>query len=61
MYVENLEKFTHANAQFNKMQLKQSEKTCSLWFYLKDDATDFNVDITNDDKFKFFRYKAKLL
>ena len=38
-----------------------SETTGSLWFYLKDEATDFNADIANDNIFKSFKYKAKLL
>ena len=38
-----------------------SETTGSLWFYSKDEATNFNADIVNDDKSKSFKYKAKLL
>ena len=38
-----------------------SETTRSLWFYLKDEGTNFNVDIANDNDFKSFKYKAKLL
>ena len=38
-----------------------SETTGSLWFYSKDEATNFNADITNTDDFKSFRYKTKLL
>ena len=38
-----------------------SETTGSLWFYSKDESTDFNADITNDNNFKCFMYKAKLL
>ena len=38
-----------------------SETTGSLWFYSKDEAIDFNADIANDDNFKSFKYKAKLL
>ena len=37
------------------------QTTGSLWFYSKDGATDFNVDIANTDDFKSFKYKAKLL
>ena len=33
----------------------------SLWFYSKDEATNFNADIENTDDFKSFKYKAKLL
>ena len=38
-----------------------SETTGSLCFYSKDEATNFNADIANDNKFKSFGYKAKLL
>ena len=38
-----------------------SETTASLWFYFKDEATNFNADIANDNNFKSFMYKAKLL
>ena len=36
-----------------------SETTGSLWFYSKDEATDYNADIANDNNFKSFKYKAK--
>ena len=39
----------------------QSETTRSLWFYSKDEATDFNADIADTDNFKSFMYKAKFL
>ena len=38
-----------------------SETTGSLWFYSKDEATNFNADIANDNNLKSFKYKAKLL
>ena len=38
-----------------------SETTGSLWFYSKDEATNFNADIVLDNKFKSFEYLAKLL
>ena len=38
-----------------------SETAGSLWFYSKDETTDFNADIANTDNFKSFQYKAKLL
>ena len=37
------------------------ETTGSLWFYSKDEATNFNNNIVNTDNFKSFKYKAKLL
>ena len=33
----------------------------SLWFNSKDEATNFNADIANDNDFKSFEYKAKIL
>ena len=38
-----------------------SETIGSLWFYSKDEATDFNNNIANTDDFKSFKCKAKLL
>ena len=38
-----------------------SKATGILWFYSKDQATNFNADIANDNSFKSFKYKAKLL
>ena len=38
-----------------------SERTRSLSFCSKDEATDFNEDIANTDDFKSFKYKVKLL
>ena len=38
-----------------------SETTGSLWFYSKDEATNFNADIVNDNNINFFKYKAKLI
>ena len=32
-----------------------------MWFYSKDETTDFNADIANTDNFKCLKYKAKLL
>ena len=38
-----------------------SETTGSLWFYSKDEATNFDDDIANNNNFKSFEYNAKLL
>ena len=40
---------------------KYSDTTGTLWFYSKDEATNFNADIGNNNAFKFFEYKVKLL
>ena len=37
-----------------------SDTTGSLWFYSKNGATNFNVDIENNAAFKYFMYKTKL-
>ena len=38
-----------------------SETMRSLWFYSKDEAAIFNNNIANTNRFKYFKYKAKLL
>ena len=38
-----------------------SDKTGSLWLYSKDEATNFNADIGNNDNCKSLKYKAKSL
>ena len=37
------------------------ERTGSLWFHLKHEATNVNADIANDNNFKSFAYQAKLV
>ena len=37
------------------------ETTGNLWFYSKDEATNFNANVANDKISKSFKYKAKLL
>ena len=38
-----------------------SDTTGRLWFYSKDEATNFNTDTEDNNNFKSFKYKAKLL
>ena len=38
-----------------------SKTAGSLWFYSKDEATNFTANIANTNDFKSFKYKAKLL
>ena len=38
-----------------------SHTTGSLWFYSKDEATNFGADIEDKDEFKSFKYKTKLM
>ena len=40
---------------------KYSETAGSLWFYSKDEATNFNADIAKDNNFQSFKYKANFL
>ena len=40
---------------------KYSETTESLWFYSEDEVINFNAVIDNDNNFKSFNYKIKLL
>ena len=44
-----------------KIQIQLCQTKGSLWFYSKDEATNFNNDIENTDHFKSFKYKTKLL
>ena len=44
-----------------KYSSNYSETTRSLWFYSKDETTDFYADVANTNDFKSFKYKAKLL
>ena len=37
-----------------------SETRGILWFYSKDETTNFNAGIANNNNFKSFKYKAKL-
>ena len=54
-------RFGHANVQSNEYSSNYSETKGSLWFYSKDEATNFHADIANTNDFKYFKYKAKLL
>ena len=41
--------------------LNYSKTTRNLWFYSIGEAINFNAYIANDNNFKSFKYKAKLL
>ena len=48
-------RFSHANVQFNiEYSSNYSGITGSLWFYSKNEGTDFNADIANTDNFESF-------
>ena len=38
-----------------------SETNESLWFYSKDESTNFNAGIATHNNFNSFKYKSKLL
>ena len=38
-----------------------SETTGRLWFYSKDETTNFDAHIANNNNFKYIEYTAKLL
>ena len=38
-----------------------SETAGCWWFYSKDEASNFNADVANGDKFKSFKCNVKLL
>ena len=44
-----------------KYSSNYSETKGSLWFYSKDETTNFNAVIANTDYFKSFKYKDKFL
>ena len=41
--------------------IEYSSNLKQLWFYSKDEATNFNPDIADTNNIKYFEYKAKLL
>ena len=61
--VDNAENLDLVMSMYNLIEYSSnySETTGSLWFYSKDEATDFNAVIVNNNSFKSFEYKTKLL
>ena len=45
---------------FIEHKSKNSDTAGSLWFYSKDEVTNFEADIANTNAFKSFEYKTKL-
>ena len=45
----------------SEYSLNYSDATGSLWYYSKRGAANFNAYIANDNNFKSFRSRAKLL
>ena len=54
-------RFSHGNVKLIEYSSNYSETTGSLWFYSKGEATNFNADVVDNNNFKSFTYKAKLL
>ena len=44
-----------------KYSSNYSQTTGSLWFYSKDEKTNFGADVANTNNFESFECKAKLL
>ena len=61
--VDNAEDLDLIVSMYNLIEYSSSysETTESLWFYSKDKGTNFDADIDNNNNFKSFEYKAKLL
>ena len=61
--IDDAEDFDLVMSMYNLIEYSSnfSKTTGSLWFYSKDEATDFNGDIANDDDFKSFKCKTNLL
>ena len=38
-----------------------TQQVCGLWFYFKDETTDFDVHIVGNNDFKSFKYNAEFL
>ena len=58
---KNCALFTKCITNLIEYSSNYSERTGSLWFYSKDEATDYNADIAKNNKFRSFKSKAKLL
>ena len=52
-------RFSHSICNLTEQSSNCSQTTVSLWFYLKDGRTNFNVNIANDSNFNIFKHKAK--
>ena len=49
-------RFSHENVQSNRYSSNYSDTTGGLWFYSKDEATDFHANIANTGNFKPFMH-----
>ena len=53
-------RFGHPNEKL-EYSSNHSNTRGKLWFYSKDEATNFNYDIADTNNFKSFKYTTKLL
>ena len=55
--IHNVEHLHLAMSMYNLFEYSSNscDKTGSLWFYSKDEATNFNVDVTDGNNFNFFK------
>ena len=59
--IDDVEFLDFFMAMYNMIEYRIIEPTGSLWFYSNNEATDFDNNAVNTNKFKFFKDKAKLL
>ena len=61
--IDNAEKLNLAMQMYNLIEYSSnySETAGSLWFYSKDEKSNFNINIENTNSFKSFKHKASLL
>ena len=59
--MDDVEDLNLTMAMYNLLEFSSnySNMKGNLWFYWKDEATNFNVDIGNNVVFKSFVYKPK--
>ena len=54
-------RFSHPNVESDRTYFKLLWNNRELWFYSKDEGSNFNNNIENTDYFNSFKYKAELL
>ena len=54
-------RFSHPNVESDRTYFKLLWNNRKLWFYSKEERSNFNDNIENTDYFKSFKYKAELL
>ena len=59
--IDDAENLDLVMPMYNLIEYSSNYSETNLWFYSKDEVTNFNADIANTNDFKSFKYKAKLL